>query len=141
MVKRRAAGLLMAAAAAMLLAGCAGFEGSAGSASVSVQDEPSAAIETTAAMLEGSWVEPVPGMPGKVQGLTLYPDGRAASIGMATLRFERWTFADGTLTLMGKSIGNGQTIPATMIWTVKDVSADALTLKRGELTTVFTRRR
>lgn len=124
MVKRCIAGLLLAAS--MTLAGCAG-------------DDPAEATETASSALAGSWVEPVPGMPGKVQGWRLYPDGRAESIGMATLLFERWTFADGTLTLSGKSIGNGQTIPATAVWRVKDMSPEALTLERGELTVVFKR--
>ena len=35
--------------------------------------------------IEGSWIEPVPGMPEMVQGVTLENGGRATSINMATL--------------------------------------------------------
>ena len=33
--------------------------------------------------IEGSWIEPVPGMPEMVQGVTLENGGRATSINMA----------------------------------------------------------
>ena len=38
------------------------------------------------ASIEGSWVEPVPGMPGMQQGFVLDGDGSASSINMATLK-------------------------------------------------------
>ena len=40
--------------------------------------------------IEGSWIEPVPGMPEMVQGVTLENGGRATSINMATLQYESW---------------------------------------------------
>ena len=40
------------------------------------------------ASIEGSWVEPVPGMPGMQQGFVLDGDGSASSINMATLKYE-----------------------------------------------------
>ena len=42
------------------------------------------------ASIEGSWVEPVPGMPGMQQGFVLDGDGSASSINMATLKYEAW---------------------------------------------------
>ena len=41
------------------------------------------------ASIEGSWVEPVPGMPGMQQGFVLDGDGSASSINMATLKYAR----------------------------------------------------
>ena len=40
------------------------------------------------ASIEGSWVEPVPGMSGMQQGFVLDGDGSASSINMATLKYE-----------------------------------------------------
>ncbi len=42
------------------------------------------------ASIEGSWVEPVPGMSGMQQGFVLDGDGSASSINMATLKYEAW---------------------------------------------------
>ena len=56
--------------------------------------------------LIGDWVEPVPGMEGEVQGFSLHADGSAASINMATLRYQRWRFDEGELRLTGESVGN-----------------------------------
>ena len=41
------------------------------------------------ASIEGSWVEPVPGMPGMQQGFVLDGDGSASSINMATLKYRQ----------------------------------------------------
>lgn len=60
----------------------------------------------TRADLIGDWVEPVPGMEDEVQGFSLHEDGNAASINMATLRYQRWRFDNGELILTGESIGN-----------------------------------
>lgn len=40
--------------------------------------------------LAGLWIEPIPGMPGKVQGVALEQGGTAHSINMATLAYENW---------------------------------------------------
>ena len=60
------------------------------------------------ASIEGSWVEPVPGMPGMQQGFVLDGDGSASSINMATLKYEAWK-------------------------KVEKLTQDSLILKRGEL--------
>lgn len=54
--------------------------------------------------IEGSWVEPVPGMPDMQQGFTLEPGGKASSIQMATLQYESWKKEGNHLILSGKSI-------------------------------------
>ena len=39
--------------------------------------------------IEGSWVEPVPGISNLKQGFTLEANGSASSINMATLKYEK----------------------------------------------------
>jgi|GEM_PF-5662323 uncharacterized lipoprotein NlpE involved in copper resistance len=82
------------------------------------------------AYLTGDWVEPVPGMPGHTQGVSLKEDGTAESINMATLRYEQWDRTDNILFLKGKSIGNGQTIDFTDTLLIKGLTADSLTVIR-----------
>jgi hypothetical protein len=60
--------------------------------------------------LAGTWVEPIPGMPGEWQGFALHEDGTAESINMATLDYQRWRREGDALILSGSSIGNGATI-------------------------------
>lgn len=57
--------------------------------------------------LIGSWVQPAPGSEGKVmQGFTLYPDGTAKSINMATLQYKKWKrVGKDKLVLTAESIG------------------------------------
>lgn len=86
-----------------------------------------------AGSIEGAWVEPVPGMEGQEQGVTLGPDGRASSINMATLQYEAWERQGDLLILSGRSIGNGQTIVFTDTLTIEKLTHDALTLKKGGL--------
>ena len=60
----------------------------------------------------GTWTRPDPVMPDKVMGVQLDVLGKASSINMATLVYESWhlTKQPGEIELMGKSIGNVQTI-------------------------------
>ena len=61
--------------------------------------------------LLGNWTEILPPSSNFVQGMTLAKEGKASSIGMATLQYESWQLlSDRQLVLRGKSIGNGQTI-------------------------------
>jgi hypothetical protein len=47
----------------------------------------------------GSWLEPVPGQPGEVQGFTLHGDGTAESINTATLQHAHWRLEGHVLVL------------------------------------------
>ena len=85
------------------------------------------------ASIEGSWVEPVPGMPGMQQGFVLDGDGSASSINMATLKYEAWKKVGNRLLLSGTSIGNHQNISFTDTLTIEKLTQDSLILKRGEL--------
>lgn len=87
--------------------------------------------------LEGSWVEPVPGMEEQTQGFTLNEDGTAVSINMATLQYQEWSAGGDTLVLTGKSIGNGQTIDVADTLIIVRANTDSLVLRRGQLTRTF----
>ena len=72
-------------------------------------------VDTAArAAFVGQWVEPVPGLPGRTQGYEFREDGKASSIGMATLAAKRWEIKGDVLTIWGDSMGNGMTIPFEM---------------------------
>lgn len=85
---------------------------------------------TSGAALTGEWIEPIPGMPGQFQGISLKEKGIAESINMATLQYENWDRIGGLLFLKGKSIGNGQTIDFTDTLLIKGLTADSLTVVR-----------
>lgn len=84
--------------------------------------------------IEGRWVEPVPGMEGQVQGISLEAGGKASSINMATLQFETWQRQGDRLILSGKSIGNGVTIPFTDTLVIDKLSDSEMLLKSGQMT-------
>lgn len=76
----------------------------------------------------GNWMEVMPADMPFEQGMTLNADGTAASIGMATLKYESWSLEDGKLVLKGKSIGNGQTIDFSDTLEVVVLTADSMRL-------------
>ena len=63
-----------------------------------------------------------------VQGINLNADGTASSIGMETLKYEQWKVDGKTITLKGKSIGNGQTIDFTDTLDIIEISPNSLKL-------------
>lgn len=89
--------------------------------------------------LEGIWLEPVPGMPGKTQGFDLQKNGKAASINMATLLYESWEKDGETLTLCGKSLGNRQTIPFVETWQIEELTNETLKIKEDSRTRTYRR--
>ena len=80
--------------------------------------------------IEGEWVEPIPGMETQMQGVNLEKGGKASSINMATLQYEKGNM----LILSGKSIGNHETISFTDTLTIEELTENKLTLKKGSLT-------
>ena len=92
------------------------------------------------AAIEGSWVEQVPSMPGMEQGFTLETGGKAASINMATLQYNRWERRDDVLLLSGRSLGNGQTIDFTDTLQIKTLTADTLVVVRGTMEQTYLRK-
>ena len=91
-------------------------------------------------VLAGSWVQPIPGMEEQIQGVSLVKGGKAESINMATLVYERWEHKGNQLILHGKSIGNGQTIVFDEIYVIKKLTREELVLQaEGREEQVFVR--
>lgn len=76
----------------------------------------------------GSWVMPIEGQPGKMQGIKLEEDGEASSINMATLQYKYWDQHGDKLFLTVKSIGNGIEIEGIDTLTIEKLTADSLVL-------------
>ena len=90
--------------------------------------------------IQGTWVQPIPGMTEQVQGFTLYSDGSAESVNMATLQYTQWSLPEPeTLILYGLSIGNGQTIEFCDAVAIALLSYDSLVWHRGELDLTYYR--
>lgn len=83
--------------------------------------------------LVGKWVQPVPGMPQIEQGFILEEGGKASSVNMATLSYERWEKQKNKLILSGKSIGNHQTIAFSDTLTIEKLTQDSLVLRNGSM--------
>ena len=78
----------------------------------------------------GDWVETVEvGDKAITQGVELKADGSAKSINMATLVYEAWIQEGDELTLMGKSVGNNQTIDFKEPYKIMKCDADSLVLE------------
>ncbi len=87
--------------------------------------------------IEGNWIEPVPGMEDMTQGFSLKHDGKAESINMATLQYEKWERKNDTLILSGKSIGNHQTLPFSDTLIITELSPEKMTLQKANLTITY----
>lgn len=92
-------------------------------------------IEVTPAKrptIVGSWVQPIPGIGGE-QGIKIEEGGKASSINMATLVYEKWQQPDDeTLILSAKSIGNKVTSDFNDTLKLVKLTNDSLVLLRGE---------
>ncbi len=82
--------------------------------------------------LEGVWIEPVPGMADRRQGIALEADGRASSVGMVTLLYERWQRRGDRLILSGRSLGNSVEIAFIDTLEIRELTGDRLTLRRAD---------
>lgn len=89
--------------------------------------------------VEGRWVEPVPGMENQFQGFDLQKDGKAESINMATLVYERWETDGNDLILYGKSLGNGQVIAFHDRMKIAELTDNTLVLQSGEVRITYHR--
>lgn len=85
------------------------------------------------ANIEGSWVEPVPGMPEMQQGFTLEKNGKATSIHMATLQYQSWKQEGNLLILSGQSIGNHQTISFSDTLILEKITPESLIVIQNEV--------
>lgn len=76
----------------------------------------------------GSWVMPIEGQPGKMQGIKFEEGGDASSINMATLVYKYWEQQGDDLYLTVKSIGNGLEIEGVDTLKIEKLTADSLVL-------------
>lgn len=76
----------------------------------------------------GSWIMPIDGQPGKMQGIRLDEDGVASSINMATLVYKYWEQQGDELYLTVKSIGNGVEIEGIDTLKIEKLTTDSLVL-------------
>lgn len=82
---------------------------------------------------EGNWIEVMPVNRQYVMGISFLADGKAQSIGSATLQYEGWEVLgeNDSLVLKGKSIGNGQTIDFSDTLEVVEATPERLVLGKG----------
>lgn len=92
-----------------------------------------------ASSLIGEWLKPIEGQPDKTDGVKLNKDGSASSVNSATLIYNSWESGNGTLTLIGISVGNGVNIPFASTYQIEKLTSDEMVLKLGE--SVFTYKR
>lgn len=76
----------------------------------------------------GSWIMPIDGQSGKMQGIRLDEDGEASSINMATLVYKYWEQQGDELYLTVKSIGNGVEIEGIDTLKIEKLTTDSLVL-------------
>lgn len=76
----------------------------------------------------GSWIMPIDGQPGKMQGIRLDEDGEASSINMVTLVYKYWEQQGDELYLTVKSIGNGVEIEGIDTLKIEKLTTDSLVL-------------
>ena len=89
--------------------------------------------------LVGKWTQPIPNMPQMEQGFVLEEGGKASSVNMATLSYEKWEKQNDRLILSGKSIGNRQTIAFSDTFAIEKLTKDSLVLKKGTLRLIYGR--
>ena len=93
-------------------------------------------LEPTQKALVGSWVEEGVTVNGVdvQQGFELFPDGMAASINMATLRYKKWRLNGDRLVLTTQSIGNGNSSIDEEIYRVESLRLDlsSMNLVQGD---------
>lgn len=96
-------------------------------------------VQRTEKDFVGNWLETRTVDLQSEQGVTLNADGTAASIGMATLKYESWSLLDDRIILNGKSIGNGQTIDFSDTMDIVKISNDTLIIRRKGKDITFTK--
>lgn len=91
--------------------------------------------------IEGSWVQPIPGMENEMQGIKLEKGGKASSINMHTLLYASWKKEGDKLVLEGESIGNGQTVKFQDEYTILKLNDRELILGAGDAEFNYSRRK
>ncbi|MEG0024959.1 MAG: lipocalin family protein [Akkermansia sp.] len=91
--------------------------------------------------ITGTWVQPIPGQSGKVQGIQLKDNGQASSVNMHTLCYTSWTQDGNTVTLNGKSLGNQRTLTFSNKAVIKKLTTDTLILAMDGGEETYTRQK
>lgn len=91
--------------------------------------------------LMGDWYEVMPVNSQIIQGIRLEEGGKASSIGMKTLQYDKWNLLpEDRLVLSGRSVGNGQTIQFEDTMDIVKHTVDTLVLgKHGTYQRVYCR--
>ena len=76
----------------------------------------------------GKWVLPSTKDPSQFEGFVLKPHGKASSVNLGTLKYEKWHVTEGKLVLNGKDSGAGFAVDVQDIYTILSVNDTFLVL-------------
>lgn len=79
-------------------------------------------------LLPGKWIQPVPGIDSILQGMDLRKNGKAISINMHTLLYDKWKLAHDTLMLWSHADGVKDPVSAIDTMLIKTLNDSALVL-------------
>lgn len=85
-------------------------------------------LEVHAGQLIGKWMQPVPGLDKEMQGFILAKNGKARSVNMYTLVYEKWQLSHDTLLLWNHSEGVKDTTTVIDTTIIKELSDTSLVL-------------
>ncbi len=98
-------------------------------------DKPTAAlrivIDERYAQLTGRWLDSEE--PELDMGIGLVAGGKAYSIGMQTVAFERWEYLPDAIRLSGNTLGGGNSVPFSEVWSIEELNAERLTLSQPDI--------
>lgn len=80
-------------------------------------------VELDSTLLPGKWIQPVPGIDSILQGIDLRKNGKAISINMHTLLYDKWELTHDTLILWSHADGvrnPGSAIDTMLVKTLND---------------------
>lgn len=80
-------------------------------------------VEIDSTLLPGKWMQPVPGLDSLTQGIEFRKNGKAMSINMHTLLYDKWKLSHDTLELWSHSDGvskRGATIDTLLVRELSD---------------------
>ncbi|QEH40061.1 lipocalin family protein [Chitinophaga sp. XS-30] len=87
-----------------------------------------AMAEVDATLLPGKWIQPVPGIDSILQGIELRKNGKAVSVNMHTLLYDKWELSHDTLILWSHAEGVENAGPAIDTMLVRALNDTALVL-------------
>lgn len=84
--------------------------------------------EVDSTLLPGKWMQPVPGIDSILQGIELRKNGKAVSVNMHTLLYDKWELSHDTLILWSHAEGVENAGPAIDTMLVRALNDTALVL-------------